>query len=122
MRILLDTSELKSLYLLLKPLCEYVPFNNAITRIVSVSINNFSRSQSSEIWELIENCEDEELQNFLNLSNDSFIKTFELNIEILIEQVFKYIERVSGVVIDNNNVIDSNILGSTLVIDIQLNG
>lgn len=120
MKILLDTSELKSLYSLLRPLCDYVPFSSALVRIVSLSLNNFSRSQSSEIWELIENCDDEELMHFLNISDSSFIKTFELNIDLFMEHVFKYVERVSGVVLDNCNFVDSEVVGSTLIIDIQL--
>jgi hypothetical protein len=120
MKILLDTTELKSLYSILRPLCDYVPFSSAICRIISVSLNNYSRSQSSEIWELIENCEDEELQNFLNMSTATFTSTFELNIELLIEHVFKYVERVSGVILDNCNFVDSEVVGNTLIIDIQL--
>lgn len=120
MKILLDTSELKSLYSLLKPLCDYVPFSSAIITIVSISLTNFSRSQTSEIWELIENCEDDELHYFLNMSDNVFIQTFELNINMFMEYVYKYIERVSGVRMDSCEVIDSNIRGSTLIIDVRL--
>ena len=119
MKILLDTSELKSLYDILKPLSDFIPFNNAICRIVTVSVSNYSRSQSSDIWELIENCDEEKLQSFLNFSNDTFTSAFELNIELLIEHVFKYIERVSGVILDNCIFVDSEVIGNTLIIDIQ---
>ena len=120
MRILLDTSELKYLYSLLKPLCDYVPFNSAIVRIVSVSLNNFSRSQSSELWELIENCEDEELVHFLTISDTAFIKLFELNIDMFVEHVFKHVERKSGIILDNHNVLDTDVCGNTLFIDIKI--
>lgn len=118
MRLLLDTTELRSLYSLLIPLCNYVPFNSSILKIVSVSLVNFSRNSNAEIWELIENCEDDELHYFLNMSDAAFVSTFDLNIDIFMEQVHRYIENLSGVRMDNCEVINADVIGNSLVVDI----
>lgn len=118
MKVILYIDELRHTYSECRPLCDWVSFENVLKKLLLISCTDFSRTQKTEVWELLEDINYDNIDDFNMSCSVNALNMLDINIDMFMEFLYFNINAVTGLDIEDCTIEDATIKNNILILNV----